>query len=325
MRRYFYYVTTIAISTFLSSCSAAYWSGASFEGDDMYGTHPTSSSSMSYNQNKTAQEVASSSATSYGYQRPDSYYQYQYVAADGAEGVVMYDPSTYTADQAATKSVVVIDPKYASSTYGVWEEEPSVASNVYVNVSYGYSSYNPWWGWGYGYYDPFFYSDWRYPHYYSHYYSHYHPYYDNWWWHRPRPIYVSKRPKQNIVHLPSSGGGSSTRYQSSKSYRGQSVGTTTSGKFSRASTMFNTNNNSSSSSSKSSSSSSSSSKTQSSSSSSSSSRSSTYTAPVRPSTTTTPSTSSPTRSYSTPSSSSSSGSSSSSSSRSSSGGGSSSR
>ncbi len=305
MKKYFYYIASITVSTILTSCSAAYWSGSSFEGDDMYGTHSIVSTTK--NQNGGSYN---NMAKSYGYQRPDSYYQYQYVATDEQGNVVSYDPNSYVSEQDSTNSIIVIDPKYASSTYGVWEDEQkSAVSNTYINVSY---SYDPWWGYGY---DPFFYGGWRHP-YYSHHYPYYSPYYGDWWWHRPYPIYVSKRPKQNIVHLPSSGGHTSSSRKKSESYRGQSVGTTTSGRFSRSTTMFNSNNSSNNSSS---SSSSSSSKSPSSSSSGSSSSTTTYSAPVRPTTYSSPSSSSPSRSYSTPSSSSGS------SSRSSSAGGSSSR
>ncbi len=326
MKRFFNYIVAMTMSVVLSSCSAAYWSGTSFEGNDMYGVHaPVVVSSTRYQ--TVPNEVSVESTTTYTYQRPESYYQYQYVSADNEAEVVSYDPSTYTAELVDSSATVVIDPKYVSSTYGVWEEEEVVASNVYVNVTY---SYNPWWGYGY---DPFYYNPWGYPyrysHYYNHYLHHYNPYYPPFYggWYGPvhgGGGHVSKRPKQNIVSLPSSGGGStSTRVPgsnaSSKSYRGQSVGTTTSSRFNRATTTYNSNNNSSSSSSKSPSTPSSS-KTTSSSSTSSKSTTTTYSAPVRPTTTNSSTISSPTRSISTPSSSSSG-----SSSRTSSGGGVSSR
>ncbi|MFI3302255.1 MAG: hypothetical protein SNH35_05580 [Rikenellaceae bacterium] len=238
MRKFCYYIIALTFIVLMNGCSAAYWSGTSFSGDDMYDTHPTTSP-------RTV--VASSPTPSYAaYQRPSSYYQYQYAPIEEQD------------------SVVVVEAQYIPSTFDVWDEEQIATSNIYVSYSY-----DPWWGYRY---DPFYYNyyGWGYPYY-------YHPHYPGW--HRPRPIYTRYPPRRtNIVTRPStsapsrgtsssstsvrkpSSSSSSSSSSKSKSYRGQSVGTTTSGSYKRATTTFNSSSSSQSTSSSSSSSSSSSGK-----------------------------------------------------------------
>ncbi len=186
MKQTLFYILAIALST---SCSAAYWSSSGFSGDDMYDTH---SSNRTIVAQKSTPQSSTQQSSYTPYQRPESYYQYQYVSPD----------SIGTQSQES----VSINPKYVSSTFDVWEQEEiaqSYQTYVYVNPTPAY------WGWGvWGAYDPYYYGwgwNWGYPHYYGWGYTPARPM-------RPmpsRPNSVQSRP--NIVQRPSSTTAPSTR------------------------------------------------------------------------------------------------------------------
>ncbi len=125
------------------------------------------------------------------YQLPESYYsmEYQERVLDQLEN---YDPALYDAT-IDDMGVVVIEPKYASSIYGVWGDYTSYPG-FYGNYNpywgyysyWGYPTYTYWgWGWNRGWgspiYDPYFAYSYGYP-YWGFSWGYYYPFY-------PPPLY----------------------------------------------------------------------------------------------------------------------------------------
>ncbi len=195
-----------------------------YAGDDMYET-TTSSKSATVEPVAQPQSVASSSKTyvqsgsivasdqtyastsggdkldftSAQYQRPTSYYDYQY--AGGDEG-----------------SVAVAESENSEVV-----EQPTVTVNYVVGwgmVSPYYRSgwaWSPWSPWGYSsfYYSPYYYSAWGWDPWYSPFYSPY--YYRPPHYHRP-PTHHRPTPRHNIVRRPSGSVSPSSRSGGSSVY-----------------------------------------------------------------------------------------------------------
>ncbi len=190
MKRLFYYILIPLLSC---SCSASYWSAASFGGDAMYDTYTPAPVQRRYVQ---PQEQITTQHYYTPYQRPESYYQYQYASND-------------TLAVSSSAEEVTIEPKYVSSTYGTWDETPVIETYVYVE-STPYIYYDPFYYGRWGYVNPYHRPYWGYP-----YYGWYAPIYV-----APRPHRPSvSRPRPNIVQRPSSSVAPST---SSGSTRGKS-------------------------------------------------------------------------------------------------------
>lgn len=98
------------------------------------------------------------------YNRPDSYYTLAY-RESVLDALQSYDPAIYDAT-VDSDGVVVVEPKYSSSIYGVWSAPLPYYYGYYPSYGYPYWGYYSSWGydnylfgmgWGAGlYYDPFY-------------------------------------------------------------------------------------------------------------------------------------------------------------------------
>ncbi len=219
------WVTLLGVALVAMSCSTSRpAAAASYSSDDMYNSHNraaiTARQALEYDNRKRLEEYRMTQwaeilgvdvdklaregeayNTPYGeklrslsadkYERPASYYKYEY--EDALKELAKYDPAEYNAS-IDYNGELSISPKYMSSIYGMWSLPyydnyswvygyPSFGYPAYgyysmwgypysnfgygVGFGFSYSYYNPWWGiypgYGYGWGYPGYGWGWGYP------------------------------------------------------------------------------------------------------------------------------------------------------------------
>lgn len=187
------YIALLMALMFGVGCSRQAFDAVSYDGDDMYGTLSKSyleqkqlarleaqkkeaekrraewSNQLGFGGGAVVEFDPKIYDTPYGrrlialnsneYNKPDSYYTlaYQQSVLDALQS---YDPAIYDATVDGD-GVVVIEPKYSSSIYGVWDATLPYYYGYYPSYAYPYWGYYSSWGYNnyayrWGWYDPFY-------------------------------------------------------------------------------------------------------------------------------------------------------------------------